>query len=116
MNFQAVSVGQKLEKDNFDGSCADDTNVSPASLVDTPTAQALRRLFLPMRCKKQMRVLASMIAELKAQGIYDSTLFIVTSKHGQSPINPLKTNKPGHFADLVAALPDAPRIPRRSLW
>src|SRR5438270_7040066 len=24
----------------------------------------------------------------------------------QSPINPLKVTKPGHFADLVAALPD----------
>jgi arylsulfatase A-like enzyme len=34
-------------------------------------------------------------------------LFIVTSKHGQSPINPVKVNKPGHFVDLVAALPDA---------
>jgi hypothetical protein len=36
----------------------------------------------------------------------DSTLFIVTAKHGQSPINPAKINKPGHFASLVAALPD----------
>jgi len=34
-------------------------------------------------------------------------LFIVSAKHGQSPINPAKVNKPGHFADLVAALPDA---------
>ena len=40
------------------------------------------------------------------QAIYNSTLFIVSAKHGQSPINPLKVNKPGHFADLVAALPD----------
>jgi arylsulfatase A-like enzyme len=48
-----------------------------------------------------------MIAALKNQGLYDSTLFIVTAKHGQSPINPVKINKPGHFADLIAALPDA---------
>src|SRR5712691_6447480 len=48
-----------------------------------------------------------MIAALKNQGLYDSTLFIVTAKHGQSPINPVKTNKPGHFADLVAGLSDA---------
>jgi arylsulfatase A-like enzyme len=47
-----------------------------------------------------------MIAALKNQGLYDSTLFIVTAKHGQSPINPAKINKPGHFADLVAGLPD----------
>jgi hypothetical protein len=33
--------------------------------------------------------------------------FIVSAKHGQSPINPVKVNKPGHFADLVASLPDA---------
>ena len=45
-----------------------------------------------------------MILALKAQRIYDSALFIVSAKHGQSPINPVKTNKPGHFADLVAAL------------
>src|SRR5437899_3961840 len=48
-----------------------------------------------------------MIQALKDQGIYDATLFIVSAKHGQSPINPVKTNKPGHFADLVAALPIA---------
>ena len=48
-----------------------------------------------------------MIQALKQQGIYNSTLFIVSAKHGQSPINPVKVNKPGHFADLVAALPDA---------
>jgi arylsulfatase A-like enzyme len=47
-----------------------------------------------------------MIAALKAQGIYNNTLFIVTAKHGQSPINPAKVNKPGHFAAVVAALPD----------
>jgi arylsulfatase A-like enzyme len=48
---------------------------------------------------------------LKAHGIYDSTLIIVSAKHGQSPINPVKVNKPGHFADLVAALPDASSNP-----
>ena len=52
-----------------------------------------------------------MIQALKQQGIYNSTLFIVTAKHGQSPINPVKVNKPGHFADLVAALPDAKTNP-----
>ena len=52
-----------------------------------------------------------MIKTLKDEGIYDSTLFIVTAKHGQSPINPVKTNKPGHFADLVAALPDSTTNP-----
>jgi hypothetical protein len=30
----------------------------------------------------------------------------VSAKHGQSPINPTKVNKPGHFAHVVAQLPD----------
>jgi len=106
MNFQAVSVGQKLSKDNFDGSCADDKTFTGLKGVyldgaGTPTA------VLHYGLEKTDQALAAMIKALKAQGIYDSTLFIVSAKHGQSPINPVKVNKPGHFADLVAALPDA---------
>ena len=52
-----------------------------------------------------------MIQALKDEHLYESTVFIVTAKHGQSPINPTKVNKPGHFADLVAALPDASTNP-----
>jgi hypothetical protein len=103
MNFQAVSVGQKLEKDNSDGSCVADTlfNGKPGGYTDgagTPTDVLLYAL------QQTDAALASMIQGLKARHIYDSTLFIVSAKHGQSPINPAKVNKPGHFADLVAAL------------
>jgi hypothetical protein len=110
MNFQAVSVGQKLVTDNFDNSCVADTdpniNQQPGGYgytdgSGTPTA------VLAYGLQQSDQALASMIATLKNQGLYDSTLFIVTAKHGQSPINPAKINKPGHFADLVAALPDA---------
>jgi predicted AlkP superfamily pyrophosphatase or phosphodiesterase len=116
MNFQAVSVGQKLEKDNKVSSpslaCHTDTDPSingqPGGYTDgsgTPTA------VLTYGLKKTDDALGAMIKALRAAGIYDSTLFIVTSKHGQSPINPVKTNKPGHFADLVAALPGASADP-----
>ena len=108
MNFQAVSVGQKLAKDNKDGSCTADTdptiNGQPGGYLDgsgTPTA------VLAYGLRKTDAALGAMIQALKEQHIYESTLFIVTAKHGQSPINPMKVNKPGHFADLVAALPDA---------
>jgi hypothetical protein len=111
MNFQAVSVGQKLEKDNRADpglSCPMDTDPSingqPGGYLDgagTPTK------VLAYGLMKTDDALGAMIKALKAAGLYDSTLFIVTAKHGQSPINPVKTNKPGHFADLVAALPDA---------
>ena len=108
MNFQAVSVGQKLAKDNKDGSCVQDVdpklNGQPGGYLDgtgTPTD------VLAYGLQKNDEAIGNMIKALKGQHIYDSTLFIVSAKHGQSPINPVKTNKPGHFADLVAALPDA---------
>jgi predicted AlkP superfamily pyrophosphatase or phosphodiesterase len=112
MNFQGVSVGQKLEIDNAAGGCTGDTdptiNGQPGGYKDgagTPTA------VLAYGLRKVDEALGRMIQALKDQGIYESTLFIVTSKHGQSPINPVKTNKPGHFADLVAALPDSTTNP-----
>src|SRR5467141_2208297 len=108
MNFQAVSVGQKLAKDNKDGSCIQDRdpklNGQPGGYKDgsgTPTD------VLAYGLQKTDEALGTMINALKSQGIYESTLFIVTAKHGQSPINPVKVNKPGHFADLVAGLSDA---------
>ena len=110
MNFQAVSVGQKLAKDNQGGSCTADTAFTgqPGGYKDgsgTPSN------VLAYGLQKTDEALGNMIKALKAQGIYDSTLFIVSAKHGQSPVNPVKANKPGHFADLVAALPDATTNP-----
>jgi hypothetical protein len=108
MNFQAVSVGQKLAKDNKDGSCTSDTDPSingqPGGYTDgagTPTK------VLQFGLDYVDGALGRMVDALRHEGIEGSTLVIVSAKHGQSPINPLKTNKPGHFADLVAALPDA---------
>jgi hypothetical protein len=109
MNFQAVSVGQKLSIDNAAGGCPNDPFTGkPGGYTDgagTPTA------VLAYGLQKTDEALGMMIKALKAHQIYDSTLFIVSAKHGQSPINPVKTNKPGHFADLVATLPDAATNP-----
>jgi Type I phosphodiesterase / nucleotide pyrophosphatase len=112
MNFQAVSVGQKLVQNNKIGAggvpCPIDAvpplNGLPGGYTDgsgTPTD------VLAYGLRKTDDALGSMIQALKNRGIYDSTLFIVSAKHGQSPINPTKVNKPRHFADLVATLPDA---------
>jgi hypothetical protein len=103
MNFQAVSVGQKLANDNSDGSCTDDTQFTgqPGGYKDgagSPTD------VLAFGLKKTDDALRRMIDALKDQHLYESTLIIITAKHGQSPINPAKVNKPGHFADLVFAL------------
>jgi Type I phosphodiesterase / nucleotide pyrophosphatase len=110
MNFQGVSVGQKLAADNYDNSCVADTQFTgqTGGYLDgsgTPTA------VLEYGLDQTDAALAKMIAALKAQNLYNSTVFIVTAKHGQSPINPLKTHKPGHFADVVASLPDGTTNP-----
>jgi predicted AlkP superfamily pyrophosphatase or phosphodiesterase len=112
MNFQGVSVGQKLAKDNSNGSCTHDVdpklNGQPGGYKDgagTPTD------VLAYGLRKTDEALGQMIEALKDEDIYESTLFIVTAKHGQSPINPVKVNKPGHFADLVATLLDASTNP-----
>jgi arylsulfatase A-like enzyme len=121
MNFQAVSVGQKLAHDNADPSCNQHDGAllhgHPGGYLDadgTPTD------VLAYGLKKTDEALGSMIRALKQQGLYDSTLIIVSAKHGQSPINPVKVNKPGHFADLVASLTpdgvtDAPTDPDAQL-
>ena len=105
MNFQAVSVEQKLVTDNYDHSCVSDTdptiNQQPGGYTDGSGTPSSGTCVWP--AATPTLALASMIVALKNQGLYDSTLFIVTAKHGQSPINPVKVNKPGHFADLVAA-------------
>ena len=115
MNFQAVSVGQKLAKDRGNSDCPSlaypagmDLTGQAGGYVDgagTPSA------VLQFGLAQTDAAIAQMIDALKKTGRFESTLIIVTAKHGQSPINPVKVNKPGHFADLVAALPGAASDP-----
>jgi hypothetical protein len=108
-DYQGVSVGQKVSHDTPDPSCvnpstaADAMHLSgqPGGYVDgsgTPTA------VLSYALDGVDADLGLIVDALKQQNVYESTLIIITAKHGQSPINPLKINKPGHFADLVAGL------------
>jgi hypothetical protein len=76
MNFQALSVGQKLiEKSNGEtGGYLD--------AAGTPGAPLLTEFqFVDAS-------IGAWVKELKAKGLYDSTLIIITAKHGQSPIDP----------------------------
>ena len=70
MNFQAVSVGQKLIEGGVKGGYTD--------AAGTPTAA--------MQSEIQFvdAAIGQMVNELKKQGLLDSTLIIVTAKHGQS--------------------------------
>jgi hypothetical protein len=115
MNFQAVSVGQKLAKDAGNSACPSLAYPAGMSLTGQAggyldgdgTPSAVLRYGLA----HTDAAIGRMIDELKKVGQYERTLIIVTAKHGQSPINLVKVNKPGHFADLVAALPGAAADP-----
>src|SRR5215471_15547389 len=69
MNFQAVSVGQKLPVGGYLDAEATPTANLAGALAHTDAS------------------LGKMVAELRKQGLYDTTLIIVTAKHGQSPID-----------------------------
>jgi hypothetical protein len=76
MNFQAVSVGQKLieKSDNLTGGYLD--------AAGTPTQSLLGEIeFVDDSIGK-------MVNHLRGRGLLDSTLIIITAKHGQSPIDP----------------------------
>jgi arylsulfatase A-like enzyme len=74
MNFQAVSVGQKLIE----------PNVGTGGYLDaigTPTPELLAEIgFVDA-------AIGQFVAELQKTGNFDSTLIVITAKHGQSPIN-----------------------------
>ena len=73
MNFQAVSIGQKLP--------------GPFGYADasaTPSANLLEAF------DHTDRSIGRMLTELEAKGLSNSTLVIVTAKHGDTPIDPSK--------------------------
>jgi hypothetical protein len=83
MNFQAVSVGQKLIENSVKGGYLDAAGTPSASLVSEIE-------FVDQSIGEMMR-------EIGQRGLRGSTLIIITAKHGQSPIDPnLFFPIPGH--------------------
>jgi hypothetical protein len=79
MNFQSVSVGQKLASDPAGPTGYADVN-------GTPNGGLLSAIgFVDSS-------LGQMVAELSKNNLLDSTLIIITAKHGQSPIDFNKVN------------------------
>ena len=79
MNFQAVSVGQKLAKSGL----LDPLDLS-GGYVD---ADATPGNALALQLAYVEDAVGRMAAALKARGLADETLIIVSAKHGQSPID-----------------------------
>ncbi len=76
MNFQTVSVGQKL--------------VEPSLSLTGGYVDALGAPSESLLAEIQYvdGAIGQMVSELNKQGLLDSTLIIVSAKHGQSPIDP----------------------------
>ncbi len=110
MNFQAVSVGQKLIE----------ANVGTGGYLDnigTPTPELLAEIaFVDASIGK-------FIDELQDTGNYESTLIVITAKHGQSPIDSARytpitdagpvTTSPATILDAAHCLPasESPSTP-----
>jgi hypothetical protein len=73
MNFQAVSVGQKLLENGLKGGYTD--------AAGTPTASMLGEI------KFVDGAIGQFVDELKENHLYESTTIIITAKHGQSPVD-----------------------------
>jgi hypothetical protein len=74
-NFQAVSVGEKLVEPSIGQTGG---YVDP---LGTPSSELLGEIeFVDSS-------IGQFVSELKKQNLYDSTLIIITAKHGQSPID-----------------------------
>jgi arylsulfatase A-like enzyme len=69
MNFQQVSVGQKLPVGGYTDAAGTPSALLAGAIAHTDAS------------------LGRMVAELKARHLFDTTLIIVSSKHGQSPID-----------------------------
>ncbi len=85
MNFQAVSVGQKLPKSGPGD--ADGLVGGYADASGTPNSALAAQL------DYVDGAIGEMTAALKAAHLDDSTLIVVTAKHGQAPIDPAAFQK-----------------------
>jgi hypothetical protein len=75
MNFQSVSVGQKLKGNGY------------YDVTGTPSVG------LESEFDFVDQSLGKMVSELKQRGLWDSTVIIIGAKHGQSPIDIQKVTK-----------------------
>ena len=83
MNFQAVSVGEKLIENGVKGGYLDAEATPSASL--TTEIQFVDKS------------IGEMVGALQSNRLFESTLIVITAKHGQSPIDPNRFFPiPGH--------------------
>src|SRR5439155_5501600 len=77
MNFQAVSVGQKLDMSSVGNGKG---GYEPITLAPSAALQTA--------LQHTDASIGTMVSALEARGLLESTLIIVSAKHGNSPIDP----------------------------
>ena len=81
MNFQAVSIGQKLIYKDGSVPTGYSTSGGYTDSIGTPSASLLKEIeFVDTE-------IGAMVNALKAQNLISSTLIIITAKHGQAPVD-----------------------------
>ncbi len=98
MNFQAVSIGQKLIYQHGTVARGYSERGGYLGSIGTPSASLLREI------KFVDDSIGMMVSELKKRRLYNSTLIIVTAKHGQSPIDTSRYNPDGSPNDPATIL------------
>ncbi len=96
MNFQAVSVGQKLIEKGVKGGYSD--------AAGTPTANMKSEIVFVDAAIGQM------VAALQKQDLLSDTVIVVTAKHGQSPIDtnrfmPIGSTSPANLLAAAGLIP-----------
>jgi arylsulfatase A-like enzyme len=81
MNFQAVSVGQKLVYQHGSVAAGFSGTGGYTDAIGTPSASLLQEIeFVD-------GAIGRMVSELQSRGLFGSTLIVISAKHGQSPID-----------------------------
>jgi Type I phosphodiesterase / nucleotide pyrophosphatase len=112
MNFQAVSVGQKLVYQHGSIAPGFSTTGGYTDAIGTPSASLLQEIeFVD-------GAIGRMVSELESRGVFDSTMIVISAKHGQSPIDPGRLERitgdlaagksPAHIVDSLLPPSEAP--------
>ena len=100
MNFQAVSVGQKLIE----------TTTNPTIIGGYKDALGTPSDALLGEIKFVDQSIGAMVSELDKQGLLRSTVVIVSAKHGRSPINPKSNHNIGDTITPVLTVAGIPPV------
>jgi len=95
MDYQAVSVGQKLIESGVGTGGYSDAAGTPTALLESEIEYV-------------DATIGDMVHALKDAGIYDETMIIVTAKHGQSPIDPALYKPNGTYTPATLIESDLP--------